>query len=419
MMKIRHKIKDSTKKAALICGLIACLSSGIHLSYAAHKGNGALDNAAHVIHLQDSIRNNYIASLMIMAEQLTTTMMHQVFLIGTFFDAKHQLELQRYFQEKIADAHTQYHPSIQLCSFGTNIRSLAASETQADANAHILSQRMQERNTLSIDTLAHDGPISDKASRIIRFKETFCNPNANNGDMIHICGFDNDGDTDIETAGGGPPERVDKDIDYMRTIGGRYTIDVDFTDGTTTPDEEDIIALTQNLFSHDVFQPISSAILIKQQGKAAFQDMRSVQAMRSVINDSYAKLIGMKAHGSPDSTALVGDYMNNIMLDLGIPNAELQEFLGDNPSYFAQMEVLTNKMFQHPTFFVNLYQTPENVERTTVAIQALELMHDRDRFEASLRREMLISMLLELALRDEQEAVNNKLNKTFGAFIND
>lgn len=407
------------KKAALICGLIACLSSGVHTSFAAHKGNGALDDPAHVIFLQDSIRNNYIAALMMMAEQLTTIMMHQAFVIGTFFDAKHQLELQRYFQEKIADANTQYHPSVQLCSFGTNIRSLAASETQAEANAHILSQRMQERNTLSADTLAHNGPVSDKASRLTRFKETFCNVNANKGDTEHICGFDNDGDAEIDTAGGGPPERVDNDIDYMRTIGSRYTIDADFTDGASTPDEEDVIALTQNLFSHDVFQPISSAILVKQQGKATFQDMRSVQAMRSVINDSHSKLVGMKTHGSPDSTALVADYMNNIMLDLGIPSAELQEFLGDNPSYFAQMEVLTNKMFQHPTFFVNLYQTPENVERTTVAIQALELMHDRDRFEASLRREMLISMMLELALRDKQEAVNNKLNKTFGAFIND
>jgi hypothetical protein len=412
-------IKQSIKKAVLLFGLILCLSSGIQFSYAAHKGKGALDNPVHVIHLQDSIRNNYIAALMMMAEQLTTVMMHQVFVVGSFFDAKHQMELNRYFQEKTADAHAQYHPSLQLCSFGTTVRSLSASERRAAANARIFNEAMMDRHSLSVDTLASTGPQADKDSRLAKFKETYCNPSANSGEMVFFCGIDNDGDADVEAPGGGPPDRVDKDIDFMRTLGRQYTVDVDFTDGTISPDEEDIFALSQNLFSHDVMTAVPTSVLEKEQGKDTYQDVRSLHAMRSVAQQSFSNLVGMKSHGSNDATNLVGDYMQNIMLDLGIPTAEIDEFLGNNPSYFAQMEVLTRKMYQHPTFFVNLYQKPDNVRRTGVAIQALELMHDRDRFEAALRREMLISMILETQLREKQEEVSNRLSKVFNAFLDD
>lgn len=203
----------------------------------------------------------------------------------------------------------------------------------------------------------------------------------------------------------------------MRTLGREYTVNVDLTDGTTTPDEEDIIALSRNLYAHDVFSPMLDDALLSEEGKDTYQDTRSIAAMRSIAQHSFSSLVGMKARGSADSTTLVSDYMSNIMLDLGIEDNELEEFLGENPSYFAQMEVLTNKMFQHPTFFVNLYQKPDNVKRTIVAIQALELMNDRDRFEAALRREMLISMILETQLRTKQEDAQNKILKAFGAFV--
>lgn len=417
-MFLKNKqFKDSLKKTIMVFAALLCFSTGITFSYAAHKGNGALDDAAHETYLIDSIRNNYIAAMMIMAEQLTTVMVHQVFVIGTFFDAKHQLELQRYFEESLADAHIQYHPSHQMCSFATNIRSLAASERQSYANASILNEGMVNRQLLGVDTLASGGPVSDKKARMRKFKETYCNPSANKGVTEFLCGMDHDGDAVIDTPGSTTAERIDKDIDFMRTLGRQYTVDVNLTDGTLTPDEEDIIALSRNLYAHDVFTPLPEGVLMSEEGKDTYQDTRSVTAMRSVAQHSFSSLVGMKARGSADSTTLVSDYMSNIMLDLGIQNNELEEFLGDNPSYFAQMEVLTNKMFQHPTFFVNLYQKPDNVKRTTVALQALEIMQDRDRFEAALRREMLISMILETQLRSKQEAAENKILRTFGAFV--
>lgn len=377
----------------------------------------SLQDPTQVTHLIDSIRNNYVAGLMIMAEQLTSVMMEQVFVIGTFFDAKHQLAVQRTFQSMEADSHKEYQTSTQLCSFGTNIRSLAPSEALAEANASVINQRMGARENLSANILSAEGIEGDKQSRLKKFKETYCNPHANGGSMINLCGLDNDGDGKVDKPGGGPPDRIDKDINYMQTLGGQYTVDVDFTNtGAPTGDEEDILALSQNLFANDVFEPMPKTVLEKEQGKDIFLDMRSVTAMRSVARYSFAELVGMKAKGSPDSKALVSNYMANIMKDLGLNTTELEHFLGDNPSYFAQMEVLTNKIYQHPSFFVNLYQTKDNVERTGLAIQALELMNDRDRFESSLRREMLVSMILETQLRAAQEDTTDKLTQAFAAF---
>jgi hypothetical protein len=73
------------------------------------------------------------------------------------------------------------------------------------------------------------------------------------------------------------------------------------------------------------------------------------------------------------------------------------------------MDILTHKIFESPEFFTNLYTTPANVERIGVTLQALTLMQNRDRYEASLRREMLLSLILELGLRERQEAVVNEV----------
>jgi hypothetical protein len=72
------------------------------------------------------------------------------------------------------------------------------------------------------------------------------------------------------------------------------------------------------------------------------------------------------------------------------------------------MELLTRKMYQNPTFYAALYTKPANVERTAAAMEAIKLMQDRDRFEAALRREMLLSVLLELKLRTAQEVLENE-----------
>ena len=73
-----------------------------------------------------------LPSLLLMTEQMTAATMQQALGIGMLFDAKHQLESQRIFQELTAQAHKDYHPSEGLCEIGTNTRSLAASDRNSD-----------------------------------------------------------------------------------------------------------------------------------------------------------------------------------------------------------------------------------------------------------------------------------------------
>jgi hypothetical protein len=199
-------------------------------------------------------------------------------------------------------------------------------------------------------------------------------------------------------------------VNYPAAVENALTLALDTPDGA-----RDILALSKNLFANDTFGRVPERVLQMEESKDEFQDMRSVHAMRGVAFNSFAHIAGARTAG----TAQAGPFMDNILVDLGLTPAEAREFLGENPSYFAQMEVMTKKIFQGPAFFTNLYDKPENVERIGVSIQALKLMHDRDRYESALRREMLISLILELKLRAAQDVINNSiLNNIPTAFPN-
>ncbi len=88
---------------------------------------------------------------------------------------------------------------------------------------------------------------------------------------------------------------------------------------------------------------------------------------------------------------------------------QIDEILGERPSYYAQMEVLTKKIYQHPNFYTNLYDKPANVARIGASIDAITLMNQRDRFDSIIRREMLTSLLIEEELGRHVENVNSTI----------
>ncbi len=90
---------------------------------------------------------------------------------------------------------------------------------------------------------------------------------------------------------------------------------------------------------------------------------------------------------------------------------QIDDILGERPSYYAQMEVLTKKIYQHPNFYTNLYDKPANVDRIGASIDAISLMNQRDRFESLLRREMLTSLLVEEGLAKHVEDINSTIYK--------
>jgi hypothetical protein len=352
----------------------------------------------------NQIKFRWMAAWMKMANQFSANMMHQMFIMGSFFDAKHQLETQRLFALMTFEAQRDYTPGDQICRFGTNVRSLAADEQIARANAQIISSIMMNRELIPAETTASHGRMTDRRARLYQFKKTYCNVNEFMGKMKEMCVLSerHDGEVLARTA---PDARTNRDVNFLETVFGRLTLDVDFTDTVLTDDEEDVLALGRNLFAHNIFDRIPQPSITQDGMRERLVEMRSITALRGLARNTYGHIVGQRARGHEDVTPFV----HGILSEMGVPDEDLESLIGKNPSYFAQMEVLTRLMYQNPTFYTNLYDKPTNVARTAVAMQAIQLMNDRDRYEAAQRREMLLAGILELRLRVKQDRLVNEL----------
>lgn len=385
-----------------------------------------------VIDVSLGLFTDLILAMQMFADQMSAVAMQQAFIFGTFLDAKHQLETQRILQNIRVRTHKDYHPSIGMCEFGTTMRSLAASERKSELVAHVMSQRSQDRNLGNMNTAADQGPAADKKNRLDQFTKKFCDVSDAANSLRLLC-----------PNGGAPKkERVNKDIDFVRTVDYPWTLDIDFSDENLTENEEEIFALASNLYGFDVFQNVPPASLLDDaeeraqaggpnnseidrqkfnSAKEAYMKARSVLAKRSVAENSFNAITSMKATGTPASR----EYLEVVLKELGASTEkkttnnvdEIDRMLGIDsaggkiaPSYYAQMEILTKKIYQNPDFYTNLYDKPANVDRKRVAMQAIGLMQKFDLYKSYLRSEANISVLLELAVEDLQTEVGNKFS---------
>lgn len=344
-----------------------------------------------------------LPALMLFTEQISAMAMNQVLTIGMFLDAKHQLETQRLFQELMAQAHKDYHPSEGMCTFGTGVRSLAASDRNTDLSAIGISNRTVQRELLSGSTLAGNGRTSDLLSRVEKFRSVYCNKGDNAQGLDLLC-----------PNGSSSPERINNDVNYTALIDSPLTLNLDMTNSAGSPDIEDVMALSANLYAHTLPPTIPQAILTDDNGvvnpQAAnhYMNIRALAAKRSVATNSFAAIAAMKTRGEAE----VQPYLYALIKEMGVSDAqEIQKYLGERPSYYAQMEVLTKKLYQNPMFYTDLYDKPANVERKTVAMQAIELMQRRDIYRSSLRTESILSVMLETALEERQERVTDEIRR--------
>ncbi|MCF8495689.1 MAG: hypothetical protein K9G62_03370 [Alphaproteobacteria bacterium] len=359
------------------------------------------------------LEDNILPALMMMSDQLTAVGMEQMFAIGTFVDAKFQMETQQVMQEMNARTHKDYHPSMGMCVMGTQVKSLAASERKGEIGAFFMSQRVQDRNLGNQSSSASAGEDMDKAGRLEHFRQKFCEPKDNNDGLGNLCS-------------GGIKKLRNADLDYVRMVELPWTLDADFTDNQKTNEEEALMALQSNLFSHTVFKLPTGDSLASVPGEEVtplqrrYQDARSIAAKRSVAQNSFGAIVSMKTEGAPEAR----EYLIKVIQDLGLSQQEAELLSGKaqfegkqpnwkkiSPSYYAQMEVLTKKIYQNPDFYTNLYDKPANVDRKGVALQAINLMQKFDFLKSLLRSEASWSVLLELGLMDVQEEIETEMGK--------
>ena len=250
--------------------------------------------------------DNILPALMMMADQLSAVAMQQVQIIGSFLDAKQQMQAQQVLQKMNARAHKDYHPSVGMCQFGTGAKSLAASERNAEFNAVVMSQRSQDRALGNAFSAAAAGEAADKESRIKQFREKFCDPADNNNGLSYLCDHDQNAGEPTGPKGATNPARINKDIDYVGTVDFPWTLNINFTDNKPTDNEEETLALASNLYGHYIFSRPPPGSLKPDTDPTApipnmqqlYMDIRALLAKQSVAENSFNAITAMKSSGT-------------------------------------------------------------------------------------------------------------------------
>lgn len=343
-------------------------------------------------------KGNVEPGLKSFSDEVRNSMMLEIAAFGSFLDAQNQMGAQRAIQEMAATTLKNYTASDSICKFGTLSRSLALSESKGKLNQLVLSERSQRRQLLQQNMSSADGDSSDSVARLNQFKKTFCDPGDFGGGMKGVC----EGTTS--------DARRNVDINFTRAIDAKPTLNVDFSDTTApTADEEDVIALANNLYANKVFERMNVGSLNNTSTtdrQSTYLDQRSIIAKRSVAENSFNNLVGSKSRGGAGSQA----YFVQVLQSLGLSADDAKKYVGDAPSYDAQMEILTKKLYQDPAFYASLMESPANVSRQYAALQSFGLMQKRDIFETVSRSEMLLSLLLEMEIAKYQDNIQNRQN---------
>jgi hypothetical protein len=373
-------------------------------------------------------KKNILPAMMMMTEQLSAVGFQQIASVGMMIDAKEQLEVQRDHQYLQYQAHKDYQPSQDFCAIGTGVRSLGGSYENANYASKALNTWARNRSTGQMNSSGAGALVEDRMSRWDLFTQAYCDPNDNNfrkseTGLTLACGTVGDAREDAENN-----QRVNADIDYARVISEPRTINADFTQtdlqaraakakpggAKNYPDGQNVISLSTNLYGH---QPLTRQLsyLTTTMSQEKLIDMRSIAAKRSVAQHSFNEIAGLKVAGTPEtgklnpSKSTTAKYLGEVLKNLGVPDSEVTVMIGEQPSYYAQLEILAKRLYQSPDFYSNLYDKPANVARKGAALQAIELMVDRESYESQLRREMILSVLLSSRLNSEFDPVNRKL----------
>lgn len=380
-------------------------------------------------------KTQFYPAMIMMTTQMSAIAVQYTQIIGSFLDAQIQMDTQRLFRKLQFQAHKDYRPSEEFCWYGTNVKSLAASDSKSKYNSLALSQVALTRQLGNINAAGAVSLGDDYLARWDQFVDTYCDPGDNNyqstGTGLELA-CDHDGAGGSSDVGAQDRARANRDIDYPRLIDYPRTLDVDFADNTLNDDngdEEDVIALSRNLYGHKILSRDLSQFAMKgENARKLYLALRSVAAKRGVAQASFNAIVGLKSSGTSNESS------GNITYPSGatVPAQETQtsrflaaivsqllpssssgdviDLIGQSPSYYSQLEILAKRIYQNPEFYANLYDTPANVSRKKVAMRAVDLMVDRAIYESQLRREMSISVLLASRLRASHRLANKDLS---------
>lgn len=378
----------------------------------------------------DFLKNEFVPGLQEVIEKTIAEGTETIFEIGKLFDAKHLSETKREITELRYDAFKDYIPSQSFCTFGTTVRSLTHTEIANKATTEALSHRQMIRHLGTKNAAGANSADGDKKTRWDLFKKVYCDPADNNwrdgmvdSGLSSICLS-----TATKSASSTPyysQERTNIDIDYSRAVENKRLINIYGPAWANSDEEIDILSLGNNLYGHNIITRNISANALQDPAMAErYLELRSIVAQRSVAENSYNHIVGMKSLGTPvvsgTSTPIeTNQFFGKAIQNLGYGSNEVVDYLGINANdwgtesadlgQYATLEILAKKLYQNPKFYSDLYDTPANIKRKSAALKAFELMLDRAIYESELRQELAMSVLLSSRLKKYTRDQNSKL----------
>ncbi len=345
----------------------------------------------HQLYLVDDFYKKFVdPALKMMTEQLVVNGMNQMMALGAIMDAQSHAQALRLFTQHAAEAHNDYRPSTDMCVWGTAAMHMTGASTRTGLTAQVLTRRSINRQLGTINYAGQEDD-TDALARIERVRILYCNPNDNLGQMQYICGA------------GGPINRRNRDVDFSRVMGA-MTLNADFSTAAATPDEEDLFALSNYLYVNHPFTKINRETMGTIGGKETWMDVRAVTAKHLLAENSFNNIMSLKS-ASPAASGATAGYLAAVFTRMGVAAGDAATLIGANPSYYAMLQILSQSIYQTPSFYANLYDTPVNVRRKDAAMQAINLMVGRDTYISELREEALLSQILEMEVVKSEETL--------------
>lgn len=321
---------------------------------------------------------------------------------GSFLQAQTHNRALSALQEGAAAAGVTYAPSEALCRYGTLTQSLAADDIGTRTAQIAIARGGMKRDIGTRGTSSAAGNAEDVKMRMEEY-------------IMETCGKNPE---DLEMCGKNPQRRFPNvardtrthaDVNYTRTIEGNSTIEADYVDkavgGDITPAEHSVRLLSYNLYGNKLISGRPTEKEMKTSaGQNKFLMNRSVSSARSVAQNSFAAIAGMKSRGNGKNN----EFLKALLIQMGIDPDKSKGYLSDQPSYYAQMDVLTKKLYQEPSFYVSLMEGKTNVARQSSAMEGIEVMQDRDIYNSMRRSEMLLAILVQLQSRKKLEDITEE-----------
>lgn len=319
---------------------------------------------------------------------------------GKMMDAENQLTAQRDLQRLQAEAYKDYTPSDGLCRFGSTVGGLAASSMSAQGTARLLDRVAESRALNKKEGASDTIEISTAQTKgLNEYCQTYMDPSDNNGQAGALC---------AGLIGKGKPKagRFNKDID-LAALMSKATLDL----RPGSEDFQDVLALSRQLYAYKALDEKSIKALEDdsvRKGSLDYLNLRTVAALHNVAQNSFNIIVAQRTGGDAAKSGSSAPFLKAAIKELGLTNGEVETYLTGSangkvaPSYYAQMQVLAKKIYQNPNFYTDLMDKPANIKRQMAAMKAIDLMVGRDIYESAQRQSMLISLMLELAVRKAQ-----------------